>query len=263
MSDEELIAACQLRPWEKRLEKVGCIAPLALSIIVGYELIRWGWFTSIGGTIVFVVIATYSGFLLLTGLRDFRTRLHFAELERRYGGSPLAYYITQAQARLITPNAPDWILLLQSSGLPHGKRSFIEVQLWTAVDHPSSLLRCVGTPLWRFGETKPTFEKSEIEIPASERDALISLCSELALEDMADVLSTVMDSFPCTMVAIRKHPDGIGQGKCNLAGILPADEEKPAPRLAALLWETAHAVPLDQSLIGLRDFYRNVPIEEI
>lgn len=240
LSDEDLIRQAQATSFERQVEKACSlsfvITPI-LTIIASLKLFGvlssgTGWSSrgalAIGlAAIVGLLLSlplTLMVYALMFGLCDRRRSKYRRELERRYGQGPFAAYVEEAEQTLAKPEGPDWIVLVQTRGLPYGDVVWIRIELKNAVLVEAKVRSFVGPPIYRVVQTG---EQPRIDLrnDVLQHEDALSLCDEVkkALSVLVDpsIPKThrfdVTDGAPCDFALLQRSPKSKWLREVNLA----------------------------------------------
>ena len=251
MTEATLIERSRLRPWERRMESVGCISGLLLSVCAAAgTLLRLGWAYLIAAIMAFFAVGI-AGAIFVSWATHLRAMPYQNELRRRHrlpelpGSSAEAEPLFAADTSNTSGKSepPDAVLLLKGHGLPHGKTHFARVNLWQG-ETPRGTLLAQTLSRFDFDRDMPfTAEHGEAVLTAEECAGFWALLPEVETSSTDKLQDFVMDGFPCRLVVLRREPFQRIEASCNLAGIREADAAHPVPAMMqALLTASRKAV---------------------
>ena len=223
MTNRELVEACQPRPWEQRLRRWECLLAPALGLVLVYgnlffllkpDSLQFGLLIGVMGCFPFLGTSLML-VLLAHAASGLRTRKYARELERRCGQGPIEEYILQAQEALAARDAPDWVVLVQGRGLPHGDSYFIRLELWRSSPPRGRLEARTGHRFDLLEGDRPEIAISEAPLDSGEcRDLLQQL--EEAVFPLEDEDCGMRDGFPGAIALLRREPPLVSVGRANL-----------------------------------------------
>lgn len=257
LTDEVLLAACRKQPWENRLENAGRGLALGLGLLSACGLYRLlGSTTWLFDLIAFAAVSITIT-VKLHALVNSRSRRQQAELRRRYALEDFEEEAKQAEGRRSSQNtpghaAPDWQLILQGRGLPHGDVIRIGISLRQA-DPPEGSLSVRTVSDFNFQRAEPFVAKEgEAALSPEECTRLLELLTDLVAPQPDYVSTPVIDGFPCDLAAVRRVPPLVLRQSCNLAGVEPSSASHPAPELMQQMLDFSKPVIRSQMHAALR-----------
>jgi hypothetical protein len=127
----------------------------------------------------------------------------------------------------IARNGADWIILFTMTSLPHGGSWWLRIALSGEPQARAQVRLLVSEQ----GQPRGQLERS---LPDATLQDLLTMLGELDLAALTDMPSTVRDGAPCRLAIVRREPETLALGSCNLAASL-TDEERQLPMVAAYL----------------------------
>jgi hypothetical protein len=265
MTEEELLQACSLRPWEKRLSSSGCFLSSVLSVLllVFFPLpFQLPWFVYL--ILWLVVVLAFMN--LLRFIVGWRFRPHRRELERRYGHIPFSRIVEETRQALQASGAPEWVVLFRGTTRNGVVLAFLRIEWYDRPGKPGRIVVTIS-PKFEFENSvdpRPKMEAKERELtPAEEarlRSALEALPS-LMLTDTMDTNAT--RGYPCTVAVLRRQPSMVTQATCNLMGLSEAEMDSPTPTLMRHLLALAESLSKHPLIAGWSTFRRSMGKEEL
>lgn len=247
MTEAELIARSRQRPWEQRIESIGCVAGLVLSVCAAAGTLVLLGLAYLGAAIIAFLAVGISTVVLVFWAAGFRAGPYRNELRRRYDLPELPASRAEAEP-LFAANPtegskpPDAVLLLQGRGLPHGNDHFVQVTLWQGeTPHGTILARTLSR--FNFDRDVPfTAALGEAALTGKECAAFWALLPEVERTSTEKLQDFVLDGFPCRLVVLRREPFRRCEASCNLAGIGEADTAHPVPAMMQALLAASREV---------------------
>lgn len=255
LPDRELIEACRLRGWERRLHDLvwsgwGCAGSLlvpAVLVVAGHLAVR-DRVPHNADLYLFIPVALWLAgiiFLSLSSVCTRRRRRYWKELQRRYAGAGIKAYVRQAESEAAsdTGAAPNLVVILSGAALPHGGNWLVIVRLWP---NQTGTVE-VRTLSFAFASTHDAdrieMQTARITLSASECARVVETIAGLRTSRRSRFPSTVMDGAPASLALWERGSGVIGTATCNLAGVPSKHEEHPAVRLMRLTAELARKAP--------------------
>ena len=260
MTEAELLEAARRRPWEQRLERIGCLAGLILSIgaAVG-TLVLLGFAYLIAAILAFLAVSV-SWAISVSWAAGFRAKPYRSELERRYALPKLPESGADAEPFFAGSEPPDAVLLLLGHGLPHGNAHFAQVSLWQG-ETPRGTVLARTLSETDFSRDVPFAAKSgEAALTGEESATFWALLPEVETASTDKLQDFVMDGFPCRLAALRREPFGLHAASCNLMGIREADAAHPVPVMMEALLAASRRAGMQLAQCGWCDPYGNIGI---
>ncbi len=170
---------------------------------------------------VLVAVAAFWG-LHLAGLPK---QAYREELAWRRGLASFSRYVEEARAELARSGA-DWIVLFTMAVLPHGGSWWLRIAL-TEVPQVSAQAR--------FLVSGPDLPYSQLErrLPDATLKEMLAMLNGLDLAALMDIPATVLDGTPCRLAILRREPEALAVGSCNLGGL--DDGRRQLPTVATCL----------------------------
>ncbi len=214
---EELERICAPTLLENGLGAAGCLGALAALLLL-LPAVFAGLFKPAFAVLVLATVAAFCG-LYLAGLPKRACR---EELAWRRGLAPFSRYVEEARAELAQSGA-DWIVLFTMAALPHGGSSWLRIEL-TEAPRASAQIRLLVS--------RRNLPHSQLErsLPDATLQDLLAMLKELDLAALADIPPAVLDGAPCRLAILRRKPEALAMGSCNLAGL--DDDQRRLPTAA-------------------------------
>lgn len=220
LADEELARFCANAPLEKALDPAVCFGTLA-ALAVLLPLALAGLFKTVFIGLALAVAAVFWALRLVGKPR----RAYRRELAWRRGRAPFSRYVEEARMELAQGGA-DWIILFTIAVLPHGGFSWLRIIL------------AEGPPASAKADLRISKEELpdcwvEGNLPEAVLQELQLLLKELDLAALTCMPAPVRDGAPCQLAILRREPEGLAVGRCNLGGL--TDDLKQLPTAATCL----------------------------
>ena len=220
LSDGELARICAATRLENALGVTGCLGILAMLLVV-YPLALAGLFKP---AFIGFALAIASVFWALH-LAGRPRRVYREELAWRRGTAPFSRYMEEAQMELARSGA-DWIILFTLRSLPHGGFRWLRL---TLTEGPPAQAHA----RLRISKQELPDRRVDGNIPDGALQELLAMLKELDLPALTDIFPGVKDGAPCRIAILRREPETVAMGSCNLGGL--TDDQRRLPTVAACL----------------------------
>ena len=220
LSDGELARICAATPRENALGVTGCLGSLAMLLVV-YPLAIAGFFKSVFVGFVLGIPAVFWT-LHLVGLPK---RAYREELAWRRGTAPFSRYMEEAQIEIVRSGA-DWIILFTLRSLPHGGFRWLRL---TLTEGPPAQAHA----RLRISKQELPDRRVDGNLPEGPLQELLAMLKELDLPALTDIFPGVKDGAPCRIAVLRREPETVALGSCNLGGL--TDDQRRLPTVDACL----------------------------
>jgi hypothetical protein len=221
LSGAELERICAPTLLENGLGAAGCIgivAALLLLLLAAFVSL----FKPVFPWVALAAVAAFWG----RHLASLPKRAYREELAWRRGLASFSRYVDEARTDIARSGA-DWIILFTMTSLPHGGSWWLRIALSGEPQARAQVRLLVSEQ----GQPRGQLERS---LPEATLQDLLAMLGELDLAALTDVPATVRDGAPCRLAIVRREPETLAQGSCNLAASL-TDEERQHPMVAACL----------------------------
>jgi hypothetical protein len=219
-NDGELAQICATTPLENMLQAGGCLGSFVLLILLFVSPLADLFLPTIIGTAL-VMAALFAGLHAAGRSR----RAYREELAWRRGRAPFGEYVEEARKALDWSGA-DWIILFARAGLPHGDYQWL--RLTVTEERPARIYASL-----RISKSDMPDRRADGNLPDGALQDLLGMLQGLELPALTDVPATVMDGAPCRVAIVRREPEGVARGSCNLGGL--TDEDRLVPTVAVCL----------------------------
>jgi len=220
LGNEELERSCAPTSLENGLGTAGCLGTLAALVLL-LPAVFASLFKPAFAGFVLVAAAAFWG-LHLSGLPK---RAYREELAWRRGLASFSRYVEEAQAELARSGA-DWIVLFTMKALPHGGSWWLRIALSQGQPvHAQARLLA--------SERNRPYCRLERSLPDATLQDLLAMLKELDLAALTGIPATVLDGAPCRLAILRREPEALAVGSCNLGGL--EDDPRQLPTVAACL----------------------------
>ena len=273
LSDNELIERCRYRRYEEKLQGTdGCAIAIIVAtaaaavVILGliYEseasLSKDPWWLTLSSTLIigvagfltwlFVVTISYFSLVFIISARPSR----YHEEARRRFLPPSGSTLKQMMEQLLNEcKRPTWILGFSGHAMPRGGQTSILVQRSSGLNDEATI-EIWQSPMIFLGEVdpRPVVKHTCSQVRKEDLTTLEKLVASLTTTPLSNVISTVRDGLPCTVVAaINGHPS-IQSGQCNLC-VGTHIQSEPAVLLGHALMALAELYVDELFLIGSSD----------
>jgi len=220
LSDGELVRICAATPRENRLEQAGCLGSLAALMIL-FPLELAGLFKP---ALIGFALAIASALWALH-LAGRPRRVYREELAWRRGTAPFSRYLEEAQMELVQTGA-DWIILFCRRGLPHSGIWWLRI---TLTEGPPARAQAN----LRVSKQELPDRRVDGNLPEGPLQELLAMLKELDLPALTDIPPGVKDGSPCRIAVLRREPETVALGSCNLGGL--TDDQRRLPTVDACL----------------------------
>ena len=261
MSDQQLLAACTLRPWERRLRNaflsgLGCAAQLAAAaaaVAVAPGLVPSLDFPK---SLVLVLPVLWLELCLAMAahsLAERRRNVFWREIGRRYGGTRLKDCVRELDddtAQGASRARADACVILGGAALPHGGSWLVRV--WLLPHGGGAVERRSVSPGYLADDSAEHVRLAAGEAPltAEEADGLRGLLDAARDSRNRRVDSDVKDGAPAEVAVWLRGRGVVFTGECNLAGIPPAAQNLPVVRLMQAVQALGAKVTSPPLLVG-------------
>ncbi len=257
MTEAKLIEGSRPQPWEQRMEGIGCISGLILSVCAAVgTLVLLGFAYLIAAIIAFLAVGIPLAVLVFWAA-GFRAKPYRNELRRRYDLPELPASSAEAEPLFAGSEPPDAVLLLQGRGLPHGKTHSALVKLWQGETPHGTLLARALSEMDFSRDVLFTAELGEAALTGEECAAFWALLPEVE-RTSTEIQDFVMDGFPCRLVVLRREPFQRREASCNLGGIRGADAAHPVPAMMQALLAASRRAGTQPARYGWCDPYGSI-----
>ena len=220
VSDGELAQICAPTPLENMLQAGGCLGSFVLLVLLFVSPLADLFLPTIIGTAL--VAAAWFALVHAAG-RSRRT--YREELAWRRGWAPFGEYVEEARKALDWSGA-DWIILFARAGLPHGDYQWLRL---TVTEGPPARVHAS----LRISRSDMPDRRADGNLPDGALQDLLGMLQGPELPALADVPTAVRDGAPCRVAILRREPEGVAQGSCNLGGL--TDEDRLVPTVTVCL----------------------------
>ena len=265
MTEAGLMEAARQRPWEQRLEGIGCVAGLILSVGAAVATLVFLGFAYLMAALIAFLAVGISLAVLVFWAAGFRAKPYRNELMRRYALPKLPESRADAEPFFAAHASegrepPDAVLLLEGRGLPHGNAHFVQVNLWQG-ETPRGTVLARTLSETDFSRDVPfRAESGEAALTAAQCAAFRALLPQAEAASTDNLQDFVMDGFPCRLVALRREPFHRCEASCNLAGIREADAAHPVPAMMKALLAASRRAGTQPAQYGWCDPYGSIGI---
>ena len=218
LSDGKLARISAATRLENALSITGCLGILAMLSVV-YPLAIAGFFKSVFVGFVLGIPAVFWT-LHLVGLP---TRAYREELAWRRG--TFSRYVEEAQTEIVRSGA-DWIILFTLRSLPHGGFRWLRL---TLTEGPPAQAHA----RLRISKQELPDRRVDGNLPEGFLQELLAMLKEQDLPALTDIFAGVKDGAPCRIAILRREPETVALGSCNLGGL--TDDQRRLPTVAACL----------------------------
>lgn len=230
LTDVELVRVAELPT-----DRLGCwlwLSPVAFGTLLGVTLDAP---SAAFGFAAALAAAWLASRIRARSPRRQQAKLAEQALAQRYCTMPIERYLPAAQAALRDDPALQAVLLLSGTGLPHGGRHFIRVELGA-----SSRVRLRTLPflhdLRDAADPAERMLSRDLPLTAASVERLHALLDALDPLKLAPPTAPVHDGFPCSALVIRRAGEPL-RIDVNLSGLDGEQQKHPSAQLLLCLLE--------------------------
>jgi hypothetical protein len=264
MSDAALWQRCQLRAWERGLERIGCLA-FPVLIVTCLVAGQWWLARAIGADvsprfrlslallalIPLMFLALLAGLAVFTvchGLAYQRVRASVNELQRRWGQGRFADYVAACHADLDAEAGPDRIVLLQ--GIAEEGICWIRLT-WRGAAVSMSLRNAPRIPHQLPSMTSPDqAECIDIDMSSDQCQEVLAVLDQIGQQPLADARRHDHDGLLCNLALLQRQPASVSQAYCVLGSHSAEALVQPTTALARAVLKCAAPYSSQKLLLG-------------
>ena len=255
-TDEELLRFSRPTSWEllapRLFAPLSGVVILALLVFVGVVTFTDGSEglgpMLVGILILFVtvglgVFAVLGGTLFLLGRPERRSKVHRAELTRRYGQGGFDEELRHAREVEDRDQAPEYTILFSAQEMPGGRHYWTRLDLMNGADGELSqaLLELRVGPLIDLqhdADPLARIVRRQVALTLAPDMSLVRFLRGLDLEKLRSVKSCIINGMPCEIAVLRRGSDKVYRGGCNFVEQDDRVETAPVMRLVGILLKT-------------------------
>ena len=254
LSDSELVRLARLPP-----DRLGCwlwLSPFAIGTLLAVTLDA--------GSAVLGFGAAFGSAWLASRIRARSPRRRLAKaaemaLEQRFCTGSIERYVPAAEAALSADPSLRVVLLFSGTGLPHGGKRFIRIEL----GEPSRIaLRSM--PFLHDLEDSPDpaarLFRADLPLSAASAERVQALLDALDPAHLDPPPHFVYDGFPCSLIVLRRDAESL-RVDLNLHGLSAEQRQHPSTRLLCHMLDLEDELGAPHQLIGGTSPWGDVSLE--